>query len=79
MKWKLADAKNRFSELVTQALTEGPQHVQRRNQAVVVLAEDEYERLVGTRLGFKEYLMAGPDLGDLDLSRDDSPMREVPL
>ena len=24
MEWKLADAKNRFSEVVTRALTEGP-------------------------------------------------------
>jgi len=79
MKWKLADAKNRFSELVTQALTEGPQHVQRRDQAVVVLAEEEYERLMGDRPGFKEYLMGGPGLSDLDLDRDESPMREVSL
>jgi len=79
MEWKLADAKNRFSELVTQALTKGPQRVHRRDQVVVVLAEGEYERLTGGRPSFKEYLMGVPDLSGLDLERDDSPMRTVPL
>ncbi|MGE3141960.1 MAG: bifunctional phosphopantothenoylcysteine decarboxylase/phosphopantothenate--cysteine ligase CoaBC [Hyphomonadaceae bacterium] len=38
--WAVADAKNRFSELVTRALTEGPQRVRRRGQTVVVAPED---------------------------------------
>ena len=45
-KWKLQDAKSKFSELVNEALAGKPQHVTRRGQpVVVVLAEDEYERL----------------------------------
>jgi prevent-host-death family protein len=78
MEWRLADAKNRFSELVTKALVEGPQRVRRHNDAVVVIAEQEYEKLSGKRPGFKEFLMgAGPSLDGLDLSRDRSPMRDV--
>ncbi|MGH2530986.1 MAG: type II toxin-antitoxin system prevent-host-death family antitoxin [Thermomicrobiales bacterium] len=77
MTWQLADAKNRFSELVTKALTEGPQRVRRRDQAVVVLAEADYQRLTGERSSLQEYLLNGPDLSDLDLKRDPSPMREV--
>ncbi len=34
--WAVADAKNRFSELMTKALTEGPQRVTRRGETVVV-------------------------------------------
>jgi antitoxin Phd len=80
MEWKLADAKNRFSELVTRALAEGPQRVRRRDDAVVVVAERDYEKLTGKRLGFKEFLMGeGPSLEGLDLNRDDSPMRDVKL
>jgi len=79
-KWKLADAKNRFSELVNRALAEGPQWVERRADAVVVLDRREYERLAGKIIGFKEFLTApGPSLKGLDLSRDRSPMREVKL
>ena len=70
MTWQLATAKNRFSEVVSKALTEGPQHVRRRNQTVVVIAEDHYKRLIGTRPGFKEYLASGPGFGRLQLKRD---------
>jgi antitoxin Phd len=77
MDWKIAEAKNRFSEVVTKALTEGPQRVRRRGDVVIVLAEADYQRLVGERQALKEYLLAAPDLSDLDLRRDSSPMRDV--
>jgi antitoxin Phd len=77
MDWQLADAKNRFSELVSKALTEGPQRVTRRKDAVVVIAEAEYDRLQGKKLNFKEFLMSAPDMSGIDFTRDRSPMREV--
>jgi prevent-host-death family protein len=79
MEWQMADAKNRFSELMNRALHEGPQRVRRRKDAVVVVPEAEYDRLTGKRMGFKEYLMQPAGLDDLDLSRDPSPMRDVDL
>ena len=39
--WNLADAKNRFSELVNLALSDGPQTVRRRKDEVVVIAAKE--------------------------------------
>ena len=56
MEWQLAEAKNRFSEVVNRALSEAPQFVYRRNDAVVVVARREYERLAGKRPGLKEFL-----------------------
>jgi prevent-host-death family protein len=79
MEWQLADAKNRFSELVTQALHVGPQRVRRRNESVVVISADDYERLSGQTISFKEYLLAGESLEGVDLTRDRSPMREAVL
>ena len=79
MEWRLADAKNRFSELVNRALTEGPQRVHRRNDTVVVIAKRDYERLAGDRPSFKELLLNGPGMDDLDLDRDRSPMRDANL
>ncbi len=79
MSWKLAEAKNKLSEVVRRALQEGPQRIERRNDAVIVIDAEEYERLMGRRLTLKEYLFAAPDLGELDLERDRSPMRNVEL
>ncbi|MGZ3333796.1 MAG: type II toxin-antitoxin system prevent-host-death family antitoxin [Isosphaeraceae bacterium] len=70
MEWNLADAKNRFSEVVNLALTEGPQRVRRRKDTVVVVAAEEYERLVGQRPAFKDYLSQGESFEGLDLARD---------
>ena len=77
--WRLADAKNRFSEVVNRALREGPQRVQRREDVVVVLAERDYEKLRAPRPGFKEFLLLGPSFEGFDLKRDRSPMRDVKL
>ena len=79
MEWQLADAKNRFSELVNRALRVGPQRVRRRNEAVVVISAEEYELLKGQSVSFKEYLLTGESLEGVDLARDSSPMREISL
>jgi prevent-host-death family protein len=80
MAWRLADAKNRFSEVVNRALTGEPQLVLRRHDAVVVLARRDYEKLAGKRLSFKQFLLGkGPSFRGLDLARDKSPMRKVKL
>ena len=45
--WPLHDARNRFSAVVDAALAGAPQRVTRRGRpAVVVLAVEEYERLI---------------------------------
>ncbi len=79
MDWRLADAKNRFSELFTQALTLGPQRVRRFNDAVIVLSEHDYERITGRRPSFKDYLSHGESFEGLDLTRDSSPGEDVAL
>ena len=80
MSWRLADAKNRFSELVDRALRGEPQVVMRRHDAVVVVARRDYQELTGNRMSFKQFLLGeGPSLRGLDLRRDKSPMRNVKL
>jgi prevent-host-death family protein len=80
MAWRLADAKNRFSELVNRALRGEPQVVVRRRDAVVVVARRDYQILTGKRMSFKQFLLAeGPSLRGLDLRRDKAPMRNVQL
>jgi prevent-host-death family protein len=79
MNWQLAEAKNRFSEVVRRALLDQPQRITRRNDSVIVISEKEYERLLGKQVSLVDYLMSAPSLDELDLERDKSPMRDVEL
>ena len=59
--WKLEDAKNRFSELVRRALANGPQRVTRGGRdAVIVVAEREYERLTMPPANIIDFLRQSP-------------------
>jgi antitoxin Phd len=77
MDWRLADAKNRFSELFTQALTLGPQRVRRFKDAVIVLSERDYERITGRRPSLQDHLSQGESFDGLDLSRDSGSGQDV--
>ena len=76
-RWQLQQAKQRFSELVERARTDGPQVVTRNGREVVVILDiEEYERLRGD---FKRFLIEGPDFDALDLRRATDLPREVEL
>jgi prevent-host-death family protein len=76
--WQLQEAKQRFSEVVRQALEEGPQVVTRHaREAVVILSAKHYRRLLASGPDFKAFLEKGPDLGRLDIRRDKRPARRV--
>jgi prevent-host-death family protein len=78
--WQLQEAKQKFSQLVRRALDEGPQVVTRHGQeVVVVLSADEFRRLTGHTLDFKEFLLSGPDLSALDLERSMDLPRDIEL
>ena len=79
MTWKLADAKNRFSEVVRRALEGEPQRIERRDRAVVVVDAAEFERMSGEKPSFKDFLFNAPDLSELDLERDKAPLRDLDL
>lgn len=69
--WKLQDAKSQFSKVVEDALTIGPQHVTRRGvEAVVVISHKEYEKLISSKLGFKDFLLSCPKMDqDFEIKR----------
>lgn len=79
MIWKLADAKNRLSEVVNLALKEGPQTITRRGDELVLISKEQYLRETGRRESFLDFLMDGPSLEGVDLDRSGEPMREVSL
>lgn len=78
--WQLQQAKQKLSELVQQTLVEGPQVITRHGEeVVVVVSRRDYERLKGTKLDFKEFLLSAPDLSQLRLERDQSLPRDIEL
>ena len=78
-RWRLQDAKARFSELVRRVRSEGPQHVTVHGRdEVVVVSVEEFRRLKGERTGAAliEALQASPyrDI-DIELQRADACAR----
>ncbi len=78
--WQLQDAKARLSEVVKKAGQEGPQHITLHGEpAAVVLSEAEYRRL-RRRSRFIDFVRSSPLKGvELDLTRDRSSQREIPV
>lgn len=81
MSWSLQDAKNRFSELVERARTEGPQEVTRNGQeAVVIVSAEEWRGLRKQSSTLADFLLSSPLAGSgLEVERDVSPPRDVNL
>jgi antitoxin Phd len=79
--WQLQDAKNKFSEVIKKAVTEGPQIVTRHGEEVVViLSKVEYERLLKSQTSLLEFFRRSPLVGlDLDLERDKTLPRDIQL
>jgi prevent-host-death family protein len=79
MSWQLQDAKNRLSEVIREAQAHGPQTITvRGKEAVVVVAAEDYHRLVRPKRSLWEFLRASPLVGvELDLTRPDDTGRAV--
>ena len=80
MAWQLQAAKQRFSELVERARTDGPQVVTKHGKdAVVVLSAEDYDRLRADQPSLLEFLRDAPDLDALELERARDHGRSVEL
>lgn len=75
--WQLQEAKNKFSEVVEAALTDGPQVITKRGtETAVVLAYPDYRKLLLTQKKLSDFFRESPLVGvELDLTRDSSPVR----
>ena len=81
-RWKLEDAKARFSEVVRLARTEGPQRVSVRGKdAVVVMSVEALARLMPPEPGHVPLVtfMEGLHLDGPDISRAVDEERDVDL
>ena len=76
--WQLQEAKNKFSEVVDEAVSHGPQIITKRGvETAIVLSYADYRKLLLQQQKLSEFFRESPLVGlDLDLTRDTSPVRE---
>jgi antitoxin Phd len=76
--WQLQEAKNKFSEVVEDALKHGPQVITRRGvETAVVLSIADYRKMLLGRKRLSQFFRESPLVGlDIDLTRDASPQRD---
>jgi antitoxin Phd len=82
--WQLQEAKNKFSEVVEEAIKNGPQIVTKRGvETVIILSYETYQKLTLSQQKLSEFFQNSPfaDVSDeIDLSRDSRPARnDIPL
>ena len=77
--WQLQEAKNKFSEVVEQAVNHGPQVITRRGvEAVIVLAYAEYRKMLLNQKKPSVFFGESPLVGeDVDLTREKSGLLDV--
>jgi prevent-host-death family protein len=77
--WQLQEAKNKFSEVVEEAIKHGPQVVTKRGvETVIVISYEEYQKLLLSQHKLSEFFRTSPLVHveeELDLSRDPRPAR----
>jgi prevent-host-death family protein len=70
--WPLQEARNHLRDVIDGALEQGPQRITRHGkQAVVVVAEDEWNRQTEARRPFGDLLVDSP------LTTEDRPPRRL--
>jgi antitoxin Phd len=79
--WTLQDAKNRFSEVVERATTDGPQRVTKHGkETVVILAIRDWQKLEGNKQSIAEFFLSSPlSASELEFKRDQTVVRPVEL
>lgn len=77
--WSVADAKARLSQLLDQAINDGPQAITKRGREVAIVVSIEEWHRKSSRTGSLAGFLAASPLRDsgLDIERVDAPARDV--
>jgi prevent-host-death family protein len=76
--WNLSKAKAQLSALVDRALKGEPQRIERRGEAVVIVAAPAYEKMAGPKHSLLELFAAHPEIElDLEVDRVHADDREI--
>jgi prevent-host-death family protein len=79
--WQLQEAKNKFSEVVEKARSEGPQFVTKHGkESVVVISVEDYQRIIKPKSNFFHFIQSSPlSKITIDIERDKSVSRDVEI
>jgi prevent-host-death family protein len=79
--WQLQQAKAHLSQVVKEAMLNGPQEISLHGEPVVILiSKAEYDKLVKPKPSFVEFMRKSPLAGvQISVSRDKSLTRKVDL
>ena len=76
--WQLQEAKNKFSQVVDEAVRSGPQIITKHGvETAVILSYEAYRQLHAGRGKLSRFLRESPLAEyEVDVSRDKSPLRD---
>lgn len=78
--WQIQEAKSRFSEVIEEANSKGPQIITRHgSERAVVLSITDYRALTAHKPDLKQYLLGGPKVDSFEVKRDRDTGRKVSL
>lgn len=79
--WQLQEAKNKFSEVIRKAQTEGPQTITKHGEdAVIVMSIKDYRKLEKPSTSLVEFMASSPLAEyEIPLERDTSLGRKTEL
>jgi prevent-host-death family protein len=78
--WNLTEAREKLEEIVKRASADGPQALAvDGEEKAAIISMAELRRLQERKPTFKEFLRSMPSLEGVDLSRDQTPMRDIDL
>lgn len=78
--WQVQEAKSRFSEVIEDARSKGPQIITRHGaERAVVLSIEDFRALTAHKPGLKEYLLGGPKVDEFEVERSADTGREIAL
>jgi antitoxin Phd len=76
--WQLQEAKNKFSEVVEEAINHGPQIITKRGEeTVIIISLSEYRKMLVSQKKLSKFFSDSPLSGiELNLERDKSELRD---
>jgi prevent-host-death family protein len=78
--WQVQQAKSKFSELMHEAETKGPQIITRHgDECAVVLSIKDYRALSAAMPNLRDYLLGGPKVDSFPLRRSRDKGRTITL